>query len=155
SHSLRLLIVPRWAGYADSDFYPWLTVQICADVPRRFDDVRALDLPEPQTPTVDGWVSGVRAALGEDPALLKRTVVLGHSVGCQAALRALAVLPPDLSIVGLLGLASWWTVDQPWDALRPWLDTPFDLARARAAAGRVRVLLSDNDPFTADHEVTR
>jgi uncharacterized protein len=152
SHALRLLIVPRWAGHASSDFYPWLTVQVCAEVPRRFGEVRALDLPEPQTPTLEGWCGGLRAALGEDPALLSRTVVLGHSVGCQAALRTLAALPPGLSIAALLCVAGWWTVDRPWDAIRPWIEAPLDLERARAAAGRIRVLLSDNDPFTADHE---
>jgi uncharacterized protein len=151
-HSLRLIIVPRWAGHAGSDFYPWITVQVCADAPRRFDDVRALDLPEPQAPTLEGWVGGVRHALGEDPALLGRTVLLGHSLGCQAALRALAELPPGMSVAGLLCVAGWWTVDHPWDALRPWIEAPLDLERARAAAGRIRVLLSDNDPFTADHE---
>lgn len=151
SPPLRLLIVPRWAGGGRSDFYPWLTTEVAGC----FEEVRALDLPQPDAPALAVWEGGVRAVLGDDPARLSRTVVLGHSVGCQAALRALAAQPPGLAIAGLLCVAGWWTVDRPWDTLRPWIDTPLDLARARAAAGRVRVLLSDNDPFTADHEGNR
>mgnify|MGYP003822805971 CR=1 FL=1 len=76
-------------------------------------------------------------------------------MGCQAALRALAELPPGLTIAGLLCIASWWTVDRPWESLRTWSNTQLDFTRARAAAGCVRVLISDNDPFTADHEDNR
>lgn len=151
SPPLRLLIVPRWAGNARSDYYPWLTTKVAEG----FKEVLALDLPHPEAPTLAAWVGGVRAALGEDPAQLSRTVLLGHSVGCQAALRALAELPPGITIAGLLCVAGWWTVDRPWDSLRPWINTPLDFTRARAAAGCVRVLISDNDPFTADHEGNR
>lgn len=155
SPPLRLVIVPRWAGHAASDFYPWLMAQLRAGQPPPFAEILALDLPQPQAPSLAGWVGGVRAALGDDPARLARTVVLGHSVGCQAALRALAELPVGSAIAGLLCVAGWWTVDRPWETLRPWIDAPFAVQRARAAVGRVRVLLSDNDPFTADHEENR
>jgi uncharacterized protein len=50
-------------------------------------------MPDPDLPTVAAWVARVREALGEDPEALRRTVVAGHSVGCQAVLRALAELP--------------------------------------------------------------
>jgi len=87
----RLVVVPRWSGKPDSDFYPWLT-RTLADEPR-FAEVVVCDLPEPGTPRLSTWPPGVRAALGEDRELLARTLVLGHSVGCQAALHALAAIP--------------------------------------------------------------
>jgi uncharacterized protein len=144
-HSLT--IVPRWAGTSTSDYYPWLTERL-REQPSSFDTVRALDMPEPKQPTVDAWVSTLSHAVGPTPA--PGTVLLGHSVGCQAVVRYLATLPPGSTVEGVLLVAGWWSVDNPWDSLRPWMDTPVDLARVRAAARRFVVLLSDNDPFTSD-----
>jgi hypothetical protein len=141
-----LTIVPRWAGQADSDFYPWLL----RERPPGFDAVRALDMPDPKQPTIGAWVSALTTTLGTTPA--PGTVLMGHSVGCQAVLRYLAALPEGRTVEGVLLVAGWWSVDKPWDSLRPWVETPMDLARARAASRRFVVLLSDNDPFTSDYE---
>jgi predicted alpha/beta hydrolase family esterase len=54
-------------------------------------------------------------------------------------------------VAAFVAVAGWWTVDEPWDTLMPWIETPVDLERVRARAGRVTVVLSDNDPFTSDH----
>ncbi|MFL5358510.1 RBBP9/YdeN family alpha/beta hydrolase [Archangium sp.] len=140
-----LTLVPRWAGHADSDFYPWLA----SERPPGFDTVRALEMPDPKQPTLEAWVSALTTALGTAPA--PGTVLMGHSVGCQAVMRYLAALPPGNTVDGVLLVAGWWNVDKPWDSLRPWLDTPVDVTRVRAASRRFVVLLSDNDPFTSDH----
>jgi predicted alpha/beta hydrolase family esterase len=146
-HSMTrtLTLVPRWAGHADSDFYPWLA----SERPPGFDAVRALEMPDPKQPTLEAWVSALTTALGTAPA--PGTVLMGHSVGCQAVMRYLAALPPGNTVDGVLLVAGWWNVDKPWDSLRPWLDTPVDVTRVRAASRRFVVLLSDNDPFTSDH----
>lgn len=139
-----LTIVPRWAGHADSDFYPWLI----QERPSGFDTVRALELPEPKQPTPEAWVPALVQALGTTPA--PGSVLMGHSVGCQALLRYLSALPPGSGVEGVVLVAGWWSVDAPWDSLRPWLDAPLDFARLRAVSPRYVVLLSDNDPFTSD-----
>ena len=141
-----LTVVPRWAGHADSDFYPWLA----RERPPGFAAVRALEMPEPKQPRIEAWVPALAQAMGREPA--RNTVLLGHSVGCQTVLRYLETLPPGQSVEGALLVAAWWDVDAPWDSLRPWIDTPVDLARVRAAARRFVVLLSDNDPFTANFQ---
>lgn len=142
-----LTLVPRWAGTPESDFYPWLTAKL-REPPAPFSQVRTLAMPEPQRPTLAAWGAALTDALGPSPA--PGTVLLGHSVGCQAVLRYLAALPPGSTVDGVLLVAGWWEVDAPWDTLRPWLETPLDAARARAAARHFTVLLSDNDPFTSD-----
>jgi predicted alpha/beta hydrolase family esterase len=152
---MRLLLVPCWAGTPSSDFYPWLRAQLAAVHPRLFASVEALDMPEPQTPVVQAWVDAIVQRIGTDAALAHRTLLLGHSVGCQAVLRAVAALPQSLAVHGVLGVAGWWSVDQPWPTLVPWIETPFDHARARAAGGHIHVLVSTDDPYTADHEATR
>jgi predicted alpha/beta hydrolase family esterase len=146
--SRRLIIVPRWSGNARSDFYPWLGQQLAADPALPFDPVEALDLPEPGHPRLDTWPPAIAAALGDDPA---NTVVLAHSVGCQATLHALASLPDGARISALLAVAGWWQVDEPWPTIVPWQTQLPDLARVRDRVGRVVVMLSDDDPFTRDH----
>jgi predicted alpha/beta hydrolase family esterase len=140
-----LTLVPRWAGHADSDFYPWLT----RERPAGFDAVRTLEMPEPKQPRPGTWVPVLAQAVGMNPA--PGTVLMGHSVGCQTVLRYLETLPPGNTVDGVLLVAAWWNVDSPWDSLRPWLDAPLDLERIRAASRRFVVLLSDNDPFTSDY----
>lgn len=152
---MRLLIVPRWAGTPTSDFYPWLRAQLAAQHPRLFDSVEALDMPDPQAPVVRAWVEALVQRIGTDATQASRTLLLGHSVGCQAVLRAVATLPHGVAVHGVLGVAGWWSVDRPWPTLLPWIETPFDHARARAVGGRIHVLVSTDDPYTADHEATR
>jgi predicted alpha/beta hydrolase family esterase len=149
----RLIVVPRWAGTPESDYYPWLTRKLATGP--LFTDVRVLAMPDPGSPVIRAWVDQLLAALGQDPAETARTVLLGHSVGAQTVLRALAELPPGRVVAGALLVAAWFSVDRPWEAIRPWMETPVDLDRARAAAGRIDVLLSDNDPFTADFAENR
>ncbi len=112
-------------------------------------------MPRPELPDIVAWPAAITAALGTDQGLLESTCVLAHSVGCQALLRSLAELPPGTRIGGALCVAGWWQIDRPWDSILPWLEPVPQLARVRNAIGKLRVLLSDNDPFTADHKKNR
>lgn len=150
----RLIVVPRWAGRPESDFYPWLLAQLGSLHAGLFSEVAVLDLPRPELPDVESWPAAIAAALGTDPERLASTYVIAHSVGCQALLRALAALPNGSRIGGALCVAGWWEIDRPWDSIRPWLAPISNLSQVRATMNRVRVLLSDNDPFTADHVST-
>ncbi|WP_224249990.1 RBBP9/YdeN family alpha/beta hydrolase [Hyalangium gracile] len=143
-----LYIVPRWAGRPDTDFYSWLEARLL-ESPQGFSSVRALDMPNPSQPTIDAWVGTLAAAVGRTPS--PSTVLMGHSVGCQTVIRYLATLPPGQVIDGVLLVAAWWDVDKPWESLVPWVETPVELERVRAAARKFVVLLSDNDPFTSDY----
>lgn len=152
----RLVVIPRWAGTPASDWYPWLQRELGKDPVRTFDEVVVPAMPNPNEPTISAWVSRVRQVLGADPQELARTVIVGHSVGCQAVLRALAELPEGLCVNGVLCVAGWFWTDAPWPSLMPWIETPLDVSRARdAAAGRIAVLLSDNDPHTWDWRANR
>jgi uncharacterized protein len=148
---MRLIIIPRWSGTPASDWYPWITAELSAREPQPFSPIVVAAMPNPGLPTIPAWTSRVRQLLGDDPAELARTVIVGHSVGCQAVLRALAELPDGVHVAGLLCVAGWFWTDAPWDSLVPWIETPCDLARVQAAvSGRITVMLSDNDPHTSD-----
>lgn len=144
----RVVLVPRWAGSASHDFVPWLRGALGVAL------VVAPLLPLSQRPEVEPTVAALLEVLRAGP--LRRAVLVGHSVGCQAVFRALAQLTDaelEAGVAGVVAVAGWWTVDAPWDALQPWL-TPFDVARARRAARRVKAFLSTDDPYTADWRET-
>ncbi len=149
--AVRVLIVPRWNGRPASDWYPWFVEHAGQHGGEKLAEVRVLDMPNPHVPTIADWVPAIAAALGSDANDISRTVVIGHSVGCQAALRALAMVPASSAVRGFIAVAGWWAVDEPWESLLPWQELDFDLAAARRAAGRVVTLLSTNDHFTPDH----
>lgn len=149
--SLRLVVVPRWAGTPRSDYYPWLAAQLAAAPDSPFESVIVADLPDPGRPRLDTWPPAIAGLLGDDQAVLEDTFVLGHSVGCQALLHALASLPAGARVAGMLAVAGWWRVDEPWPAIRPWQDQLPDLERVRAALPALTVLLSDDDPFIRDY----
>lgn len=142
----RIVLVPRWGGDASSDWYPWLRERM----PEA--DLTVADLvPDPGAPAIDGCVTELRRLLGDAPARLRDTLLVGHSVGCQAVIRYLATLPEDVTVDAVVCVAGWFWVDEPWPTLMPWQDEPLDDARVKAVAPSLRVLLSDDDPFTSDH----
>lgn len=145
----RLVLVPRWSGDAGSDYFPWLKRQ-AAGLTVEVSPLR----PIPNAPEIEPTVAALLAVLGDDPELLSRTLVLAHSVGCAAAMRALARLGPGQAVRGLLCVAGWWTVDQPWDLIVPWMQ-PFDYDAVSEHCSAVRLLVSDNDPYTRDWRETK
>jgi uncharacterized protein len=97
----RIVLVPRWAGTGESDFYPWLREHAGVTV------TAAPLLPTPGAPEVGPTIDAVLLALGDDPEALAATVIVGHSVGVQAAMRALARLGDGRRVRGLLGVTGW------------------------------------------------
>lgn len=144
----RIVIVPRWAGGSESDWYPWFRAQLSST---RID---VIDLPNRNAPVIEQCIATLEAELGTEISTLADTLLVGHSVGCQALMRYLAEQPPSEqpeAAPRLVCVAGWWTVDEPWPSIRPWIDTPIALPRLRANTSAVTVLLSDDDPFTRDH----
>lgn len=143
----RVVVMPRWGGTAESDWYPWLRERLAGWAGA----VDVLDLPDRGAPVIERCVEVIEAAVPD--ATLGSTLLVGHSVGCQAMLRFLARRPAGVVAGGTLCVAGWWTVDAPWPTIVPWIETPLAVERVRRAAGGVVVVLSDDDPFTADHEM--
>jgi predicted alpha/beta hydrolase family esterase len=145
---MKLLIVPRWAGTATSDFYPWLIGRLQERHAALFSSIRFTVLPSP--PSIKESIEAIQAELKEDPT---NTVVMGHSVGFQAAMRAVAEQP--VPIAGLFGVAGWWSVDKPWPSIMPWIEIPFLYPQVVQFAPKRFVLLSTDDPFTANYQETK
>ncbi len=144
----RLILVPRWGGTSGDDWYPWLLSEL--EPSGLFASAHVASMPDPETPTIAGWTAALSRAAGESAEDVRNTVLVGHSVGCQAVLHYLESLPTGARVSSTVCVAGWWTVDEPWESIELWIRTEHDDDRIIAAAGSIHVLLSDNDPFTAD-----
>ena len=84
--------------------------------------------------------------------LLHTAALIGHSVGSRALLAYLSRHGVHRTFAGLVSVAGWFTVDDviSYPAVAPWVNVDLNLTSIAAAAGPITVLLSDNDPFTAD-----
>ena len=153
--SKRLVLVPRWGGTPQSDWYPWLESELAASPNRSFDPVVVAEMPHPELPTIEEWVPRVQSLIGSNPAQAGRTVIAAHSVGCQAVMRALSGMPSGIHVAGLFFVAGWFSTDAPWPSLMPWIETPLDLAKVKAAAGPMVVVISDNDHHRRDWRANR
>jgi len=143
------VLVPRFGGDATSDWYPRALPQL-ADLGIRTSVVPLL--PEPTAPGIDETVAAVRKAVGDDPRQIAQTILIGHSVGSRALLAYLSRHGAHRTFAGLVSVAGWFTVDDviSYPAVAPWVNVDLNLTSIAAAAGPITVLLSDNDPFTAD-----
>ncbi len=141
---MRILVVPRWGGTPGDDWYPWAAREL-----RRVGiELEVLELPNPAAPEVEVWIAEVVSAIAASATA--ETLLVGHSVGCRAALGAVERLPDGTTLRGLLLVAAWWGVDEPWPSILPWQALEHDARLIEMAVGRPRVLLSDDDPFTTD-----
>jgi len=150
SQKMRLFIVPRWSGRVNSQWYIWLKKELEALDPPVFEQVTILDMPSPDLPVPEKWIPRIAAGVGTDPEELERSILVAHSIGCQACIRYLAALPPDKRLLGLVCVAGFWSVDDPWDTLKPWLNEPIDHKRVKSSAEQIIVLLSPDDPISSD-----
>ena len=141
---MRVVVVPRWGASPSDDWYPWAAAELARD------DLafEALAMPSPAEPEIESWIAVTAAALAA--GVPEETLLVGHSVGCRAALGAVELFAGTTTLRGLLLVAAWWDVDEPWPSLVPWQALEHDRSWVLAAAGRPRVLLSDRDPFTSD-----
>lgn len=108
-------------------------------------------VPEPSAAEIEPSVNRLcdQITRADEPA-----ICVAHSAACQVVLRSLGRVPGG-RIAGALLVAPWFELDAPWDAIRPWTTEPMDPEAGKTAGVRIRAVLSDNDPFTADFAKTR
>ena len=152
-HIRRAILVPRFGGDVTSDWYPTALPQL-GNLGIRTQVVAPL--PEPTAPGIDETVAAIAKAVGDDAHDIGQTILIGHSVGSRALLAYLSRHGAHGTFAGLVSVAGWFTVDDvvSYPALAPWVNMELDFASIASAAGPINVLLSDNDPFTANWRAT-
>lgn len=143
----KVFIVPSRGAHPDDHWYPW----VAARLEERGCTVRVLEMPNPDVPKKSEWLGALQSAI---PAVDEETYLIGHSVGCQAILRYLDLLPPGQRCAGITFVAGWIAVPN-WEGrseaqraiLDDWLNPPIELRRIAGRASRFTAVFSDDDEF--------
>jgi hypothetical protein len=138
----NVYIIHGWGADSTSDWIPWLKKQLT----ERGYNVTAPDMPETDKPEIKPWVDKLKEIL---PAPDEDTILIGHSIGCQTILRYLADLP-GAKVGKIILICPWFDLENlqedEWPTAEPWIKTPIDFAKVKAAAKNIIALFSDNDP---------
>ncbi|TAK04709.1 serine hydrolase family protein [Patescibacteria group bacterium] len=142
----RAFLIHGWSGTPEHGWFPWLK----RELESRGFAVEAPEMPETDTPRIGTWVPFLATVVGTAD---EETILVGHSMGCQAILRYLADLSDDQRVGGAYLVAGFLNhlTNADSDEERPiaaeWLRTPLDTERAKRAAGRIEAIFSDNDRY--------
>ena len=146
---MKAYIVHGWDGNPDEPVLKWLRLEL----EKLGWEVVAPAMPNPEAPTIESWLQKLKEIIG-NPS--EDTILVGHSVGCQAVLRYIETLSEETRIRGLALLAPWMELDQQTieeegeeviEIARPWMETPIDFEKVKRLVGRSVAIFSDNDPF--------
>jgi uncharacterized protein len=139
---MRVIIVHRWEGNPDADWYPWLK----EDLEKRGYEVVIPAMPSPEEPMISEWTKAIKAVVGDADGHI---ILVGHSIGCQAIIRYLSELENG-SIGGAVLVAPWITLtglEKKEKAIaKSWLETPLDWIAARQHCDEFTCIFSDDDP---------
>lgn len=155
SGDLRIILVPRFGVMAKSDWYPWLEKKLRDKKKFPLGEWVFCDLkPKPNEPKLAACNKRLAALLGTDKTQLANTLIIGHSLGAQIALRTLAAMPGGAKdggkVGGLLCAAGWLSLDNPPKTLAQWTEKSFDEKAAKAHTKVVVNVISSNDPNQID-----
>jgi uncharacterized protein len=141
-------IIHGWDGSPKEPMLQWLKTALV----KRGYAVVVPEMPNPAEPQIVPWVETLqeRVRSGEE------TVLIAHSIGCQAALRYLEGMPQGSGIADLVLIAPWMALDETYVAsmsegeravARPWMETPINFAKVKPRARHITAIFSDNDPY--------
>lgn len=140
----RVFIVHGWDGHPEEGWFPWLKQEL----EKRGFAVTVPQMPEPEVPKIDAWVSHLAEVVGEPD---EGTYFVGHSIGCQTILRYLETI--DVKIGDVVLVAGFFSAltgledEEEKVIARPWLTTPIDFEKVKRSTDNFIAIFSDNDPF--------
>jgi len=143
----RAIIVHGWRGSPTGNWFQWLKKEL----EKQNFTVEVPKMPNADFPEIDKWVKHLAKLVDEEDD----NYLIGHSMGCQAILRYLESKPENVKVKGVVLVAGFIAslseeiMKDPEDAgiLSPWLETPIDLKKAKANAGKMVSIVSDDDPY--------
>ncbi|MDP2598322.1 MAG: alpha/beta hydrolase [Candidatus Liptonbacteria bacterium] len=145
---MQVYIIHGWEGSPKEPMLRWLK----SSLEKKSYGVAVPAMPNPGVPKIKAWVGKLAKTVSPD----RNTILVGHSIGCQAILRYLQALPPGKKIRGVVLIAPWMKLaeetmeeegEEVMDIARPWLETPIDFKKIKKRAGRIVAIFSDNDYY--------
>ncbi|OGN19401.1 MAG: hypothetical protein A3A29_00410 [Candidatus Ryanbacteria bacterium RIFCSPLOWO2_01_FULL_47_79] len=144
----NIYIIHGWDGSPEEPMLQWLK----SNLEKAGHQVTVPAMPDPGTPTIASWVGKLQETIKPNT----ETILVGHSVGCQAVLRYLETLSDEVKIAGVVLIAPWMELDQQTiteegEAViaiaKPWMETPINFTKMKSHIGKTVAIFSDNDPY--------
>ena len=138
----RVLIIHGWGGNPGELQLVWLKNELS----RRGFNVSIPEMPHPDEPMIDEWVSHLAQEVG---TLDADTFFIGQSIGCQTIMRYLQ--SQTMEAGGCVFIAGWFKLDNleadEKKIAEPWLNTSIDFEKVKKSARKIVVVLSTNDYY--------
>lgn len=141
----RVIIVHGWGGYPEEGWRPWLKEKL----ERKGFKVLVPAMPDTDNPKIETWVPKLAQVVGQPDM---KTILIGHSMGCQAILRYLETLPKSQNVDKVILVAgfgpylSGLTAEEKL-TVKPWVETSLDFEKIKSKAKAFIAVFSDNDPY--------
>lgn len=161
---MRVIIVHRWDGKPNSDWYQWLKKEL----EKKGFSVEIPNMPNTAEPEIGAWISHLKKVVGNSK---EDVFFVGHSIGCQTIMRYLEHLSSNkkaapkklhfvrnnIKIAGIVFVAGWLKLENLEDddvkaLARPWIETPINFDKVKEKTKNITVFLSSNDPYGAVKE---
>lgn len=110
----------------------------------------APQMPSPNNPLVNEWVSSIDATMQSICGPTEETVLVGHSLGCIAVLRYLEQLPSEAQI-GQVVLVGGFNSDLGWDELENFFEEDINWNAINSHGAQFTAIHSTNDKYVSLH----
>ncbi len=141
----RVLIIHGWGGSPNEPMLQWLKTNL------EENGLEAVlpEMPDTENPIIKDWVEKLKEIIRNPD---KDTILVGHSIGCQAILRYLERLDSVKQVGKVVFIAPWFTLsnlesDEEWETAKPWLNIPVKETDIIKHMSKMVAIFSDNDPF--------
>lgn len=141
----KAYLIHGWGGSPEHGWFPWLKKELVS----RGWDVQDFSMPDPGEPVIEKWIPFLLEHIAHPDA---DTVIVGHSMGVQAALRYVAELPEGARVGKLVLVAGPIDTITGMDGssedpaiAEPWLTRPIDAEKVKRIVSEIVGIFSDND----------
>jgi predicted alpha/beta hydrolase family esterase len=108
-------------------------------------------MPDTNTPKIENWIPFLQELI-KNPD--EETILIGHSIGCQAILRYLQSLPEGKKIGGAVLLAGFthlkeesYENEEDREIAKPWLEIPINWEKVKSKSNKFISIFSTDDFF--------
>lgn len=144
----RVFMIHGWGGSPETDWFIWLKKELKNNY-----YVNIPEMPESFRPTIKAWISKLKATIEK---IDEETILIGHSIGCQAILRYLETLPNNEKAKGIIMVAPWLKLnDETWDEdytkeiAEQWINTPLNFRKIKEHTKNFISIFSNDDPYVS------
>ena len=145
----RIFIIHGWGGSPEEPMHKWIRNELKNKGFRVEEPI----MPNSDEPEINAWINKIKSTV-KNPN--ENTTLIGHSIGCQAILRYLAILDSDVNVGNVVLIAPWIYLDDKTieeegeESIRiakPWVETPISWKKIKIHSNNFSCIFSDNDSF--------